>query len=146
MCDSSVVLYRLCKFLFSMKIQDGHHCKATMNLVPYWKSIIFLSNYKLDGIKTIHEWLLNGFLQSLCFFYLRIREIDLRLRTKFNIGPYQKNVLKAFFNEITQSFENKVGWNVPWMVHCKVFFKSSLSKNHWWKKCFIGLNDLLRNQ
>jgi hypothetical protein len=32
------------------------------------------------------------------------------------------------------------------MVHCKVFFKSSLSKNHWWKKCFIGLNDLLRNQ
>ena len=48
-----------------------------------------------------------------------------------NIGPYGKNIL-TFLSETTETFDSKLGWNVPWVVMYEIsIFFVSIKNSRW---------------
>ena len=73
---------------------------------------------------------MDGPLQILCFLFRYEIQNGGYGRTKFNIGPYGKNVSKRFFSETTWIIETKLLRNDHWKVLYKVcvFYADRKSK------------------
>jgi hypothetical protein len=81
---------------------------------------------------------LDGPLKNI--FFLWQSEIPDDHEDKSNIEPYRKNISQLFLSETVEAFVGKFGWNIHWVVLCKISGFKMIE--NWWHQNGVWIHTI----